>query len=133
MMSINKRHKKVARRVYLIAGDYYTVKGKLINPINHYIVKDYEVESYMRPLNKMGQKIKTLCPKCKKQIETKNKWNTKLTWGFQCSHCGYRKVDNPLRDSNREGMTLKQLRINRRKREAPPNLFNSYTYSEGVK
>lgn len=48
MIGINKRYKKVARRVWFIDGDYYDNKGRLINPDNFYIVEEHKKKFFMR-------------------------------------------------------------------------------------
>lgn len=48
MIAINKRFKKIPRKVWLIEGNYYDNKGRLIKPSSFYICKEHEKEFFMR-------------------------------------------------------------------------------------
>ena len=47
-IAVNKRFKKVPKKVWLIEGIYYTTTGNVINPKTHYIcTTDEEVKECM--------------------------------------------------------------------------------------
>jgi len=58
-IAVNKRFKKIPKKVWLIEGIYYTTTGEVINPKTHYIcTTDEEVKECMRSIMAQ-QKINT--------------------------------------------------------------------------